>query len=149
MTTDIDRVKIRKALESDLSTIHEVERKSFKDPYPPFFIDLLFKLNSDTFLVAEKANKVIGYIIASKERNSGNIISIAVVPEERGRAIGQALMTKTLGILKKIGVDIVRLEVRRSNVEAQKFYETQGFSHSHDIAGYYGNEDALVYYKAI
>jgi len=140
---------VRLATKEDLPTIYEIERRSFKDPYPPFFIEMLLKLNPRTFLVADKGQRVVGYLIATKDRNTGHIVSLAVVPEERGKSIGRALLKRELEVLRNLEVETVRLEVRRSNREAQRFYEAQGFQYNHDIIGYYGDEDALVYYKAL
>jgi hypothetical protein len=58
-------------------------------------------------------------------------VSIAVHPLERKKKIGRAMMDKVLDILKAGDATLVRLEVRRSNVEAQRFYETLGFKRSH------------------
>jgi ribosomal protein S18 acetylase RimI-like enzyme len=41
------------------------------------------------------------------------------------------------------------LEVKRSNVEAQRFYEDHGFIYSHTIERYYDDEDALIYYRSL
>ncbi|MEM2093953.1 MAG: ribosomal protein S18-alanine N-acetyltransferase [Candidatus Bathyarchaeia archaeon] len=138
---------VRKASKEDLPAVYAIEKRSFKDPYPPFLIDILLKTDSETFLVAEKEKEILGYVVASKDRNVGNIVSIAVSPEVRGRGIGSRLLLDVLHILKKSGVESVRLEVRKSNTYAQRFYEHLGFVYSHDAPGYYGDEDAKVYYK--
>jgi len=140
---------VRLAAEEDLPTIYEIERRSFKDPYPPFFIEMLLKLNCETSLVAENEKRVVGYLIATKDRSTGHIVSIAVLPEERRKTVGRTLLEKALEVLRRLEVETVRLEVRRSNREAQKFYEAQGFEYNHEIVGYYGDEDALVYYKRL
>jgi len=140
---------IRLATKEDLPTVYEIERLSFKDSYPPFFIEMLLSLNPRTSLVAEKEKRVIGYLVATKDRSTGHIVSIAVAPEERGKTVGRTLLKRILEILRKLDVETVRLEVRRSNREAQRFYEAQGFEYNHEITGYYGDEDALVYYKRL
>ena len=142
-------IRIRKASTEDLPAVYTIEKESFKDPYPPFFIDLLLRLNPETFLVAEETEATLGYVVASRDRNAGNIVSIAVSPKERGRNIGRRLMEEILRILKKSGVETVRLEVRKSNTGAQHFYETLGFEYSHEAIGYYGDEDAKVYFKTL
>ena len=142
-------ITIRKASKEDLPAVYTIEKESFKDPYPPFLIDLLLRLNSETFLIAQEAEETLGYVVASQNRNEGNIVSIAVSPKERGRNIGQRLMTEVLNILQKSGVETVRLEVRKSNTSAQRFYEVLGFKYNHEAIGYYGDEDAKVYYKVL
>jgi len=140
---------VRKATNQDLPAVYTIENESFKDAYPPFLIDLLLRLNPEIFLVAEETGETLGYVVASQNRNEGNIVSIAVSPKYRGRNIGRRLMTEVLSILKKSGVETVRLEVRKSNIGAQSFYEALGFKYSHEASGYYGDEDARVYYKTL
>jgi len=142
-------IRIREALPKDLDAIYEIEKQSFKDPYPSAFINFLYDVNRRTFLVAEKDGAVIGYVIASAERDIGHIISVAVHPSERRRHIGRAIMGEVLKTLKDTGVATVRLEVRQSNAEAQRFYESLGFRRSYTLDNYYGEEDALVYFKPL
>lgn len=142
-------IKVREASREDLQKVYEIEKGSFKDPYPLAYIEFLYDINRRTFLIAEKGGTAVGYIIASAEKDLGHIISIATHPLERGKEVGRSLMSKVLKILEAAGVTTVRLEVRKSNVEAQKFYEFLGFKSSHSIENYYGDEDALVYFKLL
>ena len=140
---------VRLAAKEDLPIVYEIEKRSFKDPYPPFFIEMLLNLNPKTFLVGEKEKRVIGYVVATRDRSTGHIVSIAVSSEERRKMVGRRLLERALEILRKVEVETVRLEVRKSNRDAQRFYEALGFEYNHEIAAYYGDEDALVYYKKL
>ncbi|MFQ6077351.1 MAG: ribosomal protein S18-alanine N-acetyltransferase, partial [Candidatus Bathyarchaeia archaeon] len=123
---------------------------SFKDPYPPKFLKTLHQYYPQTFLTAEKDGRVIGYAVAiTHTRNLGHVLSIAVHPNERRKGAGEALTFKMLEVLKRLGVTDVRLEVRKSNTPAQRLYEKLNFRYSHTIRGYYGDEDALVYFKTL
>lgn len=144
-----DELIVRRASRGDLGIVYEIERQSFKDPYPAFFIEMLMTLNPDTFLVAQKEGGVVGYVVATKDRSTGHIVSIAVAPEEREKQVGRSLMENILVVLQKLEVETIRLEVRRNNLVAQRFYESQGFMYNHEVSGYYGNEDAFVYYKSL
>jgi len=130
----------------DLPAIYEIEKTSFKEPYPPSFIDTLAHLNPETFLVAEENGRIVGYIVATLQGESlGHIISIAVSPNRRRRGVGSALALRILEVLKKLGAKSVRLEVRRSNGVAQRFYEKLGFKKAWAIKNYYRDEDAYVF----
>jgi ribosomal-protein-alanine N-acetyltransferase len=142
-------LSVRRAEKQDLPAVCEVERLSFKDPYPPFFIEMLLKLNPSTFFVAENEKQIVGYLITTKDRCTGHVVSLAVLPQQRRNGIGSALMKTGLETFRRLEVETVRLEVRESNREAQQFYETHGFEYNHRIVGYYGDEDALVYYRKI
>ena len=142
-------IGIRAASREDLKRVYEIEKACFKSPYPFSFLDFLYNINLKTFLVAEKSGTVVGFVIASAEKGLGRIISIATHPTQRKREIGRMLMTEVLKVLVALGMKVVRLEVRKSNIEAQRFYEFLGFKSSHTVDKYYGDEDALVYFKLI
>jgi ribosomal-protein-alanine N-acetyltransferase len=140
---------IRRATERDFEVIYEIERLCFKDPYPHSFLQTLHSLNPKTFIVAERAGTPVGYVIATEDRGHGHIVAIAVHPSERRKGIGKHLIVESLQSLRSLGVTTVRLEVRQSNVEAQKFYEEHGFIYSHTIERYYDDEDAKIYYNSL
>lgn len=142
-------IKIREVTNKDLDAVYSIDVEAFKDPYPLAFIEFLYHADRRTFLIAEKNGAVIGYVIASPEKDLGHIIAIAIRQSEQRKHIGRTIMEAVLQLLKSAGVSSVRLEVRQSNVEAQRFYEALGFQRSHNIEKYYGNEDALVYMKTL
>jgi len=142
-------VKVREALHDDLEKVYEIETQSFKDPYSLTFLKFLYQANRRTYLVGERENVVIGYVIASIDRDMGHILSIAISPLERRKKVGKRLMEVVLNILYSIGAHVVRLEVRQSNIEACKFYEDLGFQPSYTVQKYYGEEDAIIYFKTL
>lgn len=129
----------------DLKRVHEIERKSFKDPYHPLFLLELYDLFPATFLVAEINFRVVGYIIARKVNGKGHIIAIAVDPEYRNQGIGTALMHEIIERLRMRGVRKIWLEVRKSNKRAIKFYKQLGFKIDGISPSYYSDgEDAVI-----
>lgn len=58
-------------------------------------------------------------------------------------------MHRTTEALRKMGATSVRLEVRKSNVAAQRFYEKLGFKYVYTIEDYYENDDALVFFTTL
>ncbi len=140
-------IEIRTVYSRELATVHKIEKISFKNPYPLTFITSLYFWNPKSFLVAVKKGDIVGYIIATTQTDVGLIISIAVIPSEKRKGIGKSLITAIIHFLKDIRMNSVRLEVRRGNITAQRFYEALGFEYTHTIHLYYGNEDAFVYFK--
>jgi ribosomal protein S18 acetylase RimI-like enzyme len=59
--------------------------------------------------------------------SAGQILSIAVHPDCRGKGIGRALVDRGLNLLKSSGVSTVKLEVRPENNAALKIYSECGF----------------------
>jgi ribosomal-protein-alanine N-acetyltransferase len=145
----LQEIIIRKVSKKDLNAIYEIERLSFRRPYPNGFLKTLYTIYSNHFLIAEKNGQPVGYILATHTHNNGHIISIAVHPSVRRKGIGKKLLTTLEEALNKLGVTLLRLEVRKSNILAQHFYEELDFTFSYTIEHYYNDEDGLVYYKTL
>ncbi|MDQ1279014.1 MAG: [ribosomal protein S18]-alanine N-acetyltransferase [Thermoproteota archaeon] len=145
----MEETRIRTVTKEDLPAIQKIEHASFKDPYPKAFMEYLYHTNKSTFFTAESKGEIAGYIIASQEDSMGHIIAIATQQSERRKHIGTKLMEAIIEIFLKSKIPTIRLEVRKNNIEAQKFYEKLGFKYSYTIEGYYGDEDGLVYYKSL
>jgi ribosomal-protein-alanine N-acetyltransferase len=141
--------RIRAVQAADLPFIHDIEAGSFREPYPSALITTLYTRYPRSFLVAEHEGRVVGYVIASTYKDRAHVVSIAVAPDARRKKIGHALLRRLLQLLRELRVLTVRLEVRQSNRIAQRFYERRGFQYSHTVAGYYPDEDGLVYFKGL
>jgi len=138
-------VSIRKCSAKDVDRILEIENECFEHPYPDYvFLDYL---DSDLFLVAEKEDNIIGYIISDVRENEGVIISIAVDTKFQRHGIGRRLIEKTI---EKLSTEYIVLTVRVNNKRAQKFYEKLDFDRFYVINEYYENdEDAIVMGKKL
>jgi len=88
-------------------------------------------------------NIVLGYIIFMSD---GHIISIAVDPARRMTGIGKRLINACENQCRSGRLFV---EVRESNVGAQRFYEKLGFRTTSRLAFYYGKEDAHVMEKEL
>ncbi|HZS10206.1 MAG TPA: N-acetyltransferase [Blastocatellia bacterium] len=87
---------------------------------------------------AQMSAFVIGVIEAD---GVGHITTIGVAPECRRRGLARLLMHEVeLGFLER-GVTTVRLEVRVSNLAAQRLYEQIGYVVVQRMERYYSNGD--------
>jgi ribosomal-protein-alanine N-acetyltransferase len=128
---------------SDLKNLLDVELQSFpKSAYDVSTFINLHYLHPETFLVdvdpSDPGGRLSGYIVFSPD---GHVISMAVLPGCRRKGIGKALIQKAM---MHPSTRSLKLEVRRSNRDAQAFYLKMGFRIAGKIPGYYGDEDALV-----
>ena len=138
-------VEITKVRDETLEDICEIERDIFSSPYPSYILAAMAKETPETFLVATSKERTIGYILATVRRDSGHIISIAVRNEFRRRGVGTRLLTEIMQVLQEKRLRQVDLEVRASNLPAQKFYRKLGFQESGLIRQYYHDrEDAVI-----
>jgi ribosomal protein S18 acetylase RimI-like enzyme len=86
-------------------------------------------------LLAERDGKAVGYALVTLGGEgaalvtgvpTGELESLAILPEERGSGLGSALMDAVRSELRKAGVEIFGLGVMDGNVDAMRFYERQG-----------------------
>lgn len=141
---------IRPFQPQDFHEIINIEQKIFKEHDPYTYMEL-YESVADGFLVALDNKKIIGYVVGFLSTpGRGRIFSLAVLENYRKKGIGTNLITKICTTLKKKGANEIGLEVRMSNVSAQKFYLKQDFIPVWVEKGYYNDgEDALVLKKEI
>jgi [ribosomal protein S18]-alanine N-acetyltransferase len=143
----IQQLQIRQFRAEDISAISEIEQLSFKDPFPAYFLSQLADANPDTFLVAVKGDKIVGYAVIDKWPDQDHLVSIAVLPESRRKGVGQALLAH---LIEKLQTGSLRLEVRRSNKAALDLYRKNGFVQTGLAHSYYTDgEDALQMEKLV
>jgi ribosomal-protein-alanine N-acetyltransferase len=120
---------------------------------------------SDTFSLACKKNdseNIIGFMFARQIRkflfdtdvnydkydkdNEAEILNIAVLPEYQKRGIGQLILDFFTKFCIENRINVIWLEVRKSNIQAQAFYYKNRFQISYSRKNYYRNptEDALI-----
>lgn len=140
-------MKVRKFVPQDLKRVFEIENMSFDQSYGINMFQQLYDMGIG-FLVAEKDNYVIGYVMFwIKYENQGHIISIAVDKNYRRLGTGTELLLRAIAILSLLRIDAIYLEVRESNIGAVRFYEKFNFIKDRIVPGYYENgEGAIVMY---
>jgi ribosomal-protein-alanine N-acetyltransferase len=89
---------------------------------------------------------LIGYLAAHVVLDEAHIVSLGIDPEWRGKGAGRAILMDFLRIAGLENITVVTLEVRASNVIAQKLYERAGFKAAGIRRHYYSNdgEDAIT-----
>jgi ribosomal protein S18 acetylase RimI-like enzyme len=103
-------------------------------------LDVFFKKSGNEFYVAiGKNGEMAGYVwFGVSERpfsgvRVGWIYDIEVVPEYRGKGIGEALMRHALKVSKERGYDQIGLMVNQKNRVAWSLYEKLGFQTEYRI----------------
>ncbi|MBM4240847.1 MAG: ribosomal-protein-alanine N-acetyltransferase [Euryarchaeota archaeon] len=141
---------IREFRRLDIKRVLEIEEMSFKDPYPASILMDVYNMGAG-FLVAQKDNLVVGYIIFwIKFEDEGHIISVAIDKKYRREEIGTSLVDTVIQIFRKYEMKKIKLEVRAENNEARKFYRSLGFEEEKILPNYYeDNEDAVVMEKML
>lgn len=140
-------ISIRTAERADLLAVIRIENDSFPQPWP--YDAFEYFLDEPGFLVAVDDEHIVGYVVSDVTLNYGqglgHVKDIAVHSECRGNGVGSLLLARSLFVLATHGATSVKLEVRESNEEARRLYESFEFEPLRRVPRYYDDgEDALV-----
>ena len=142
-------MQIRRAKLDDIPTIVKLEQTVFKESLGESFLYDELSLNPFARMyVIEDEQGFVGYM-GLRVDDQADMMNFAVVPEKQRQGYGKTLLHHVLNELQKEGIKQLTLEVRESNIKAQKLYEACGFKKSHIRKNYYPNEDAIVYLKEV
>jgi ribosomal-protein-alanine N-acetyltransferase len=128
----------------------EIERRSFPTPWSErAFVSELTHNAYAHYLVALRGARVSGYAGMWLILDEAHITNIAVHPLERGRGLGDRLLSELERRAAAQGCRRMTLEVRPSNAVAQALYRKHGFEARGRRPGYYSDthEDAIVMWK--
>lgn len=137
---------IRKMREADVPQVARLEVESFPDPWSEKSIEDSLEQTFSICLVAEADEEVTGYLIFYKNLDEGELLRIAVRRSSQRKGVG-ALLVKELELrCERAGIKRIMLDVRKSNIRAQKFYKKQGFVVDGARKHFYANpdEDAVL-----
>lgn len=144
------KVEIDNLTREYIDDIMVVENLSFSVPWSKgAFLEEIENNKFARYIVAKVDGKAVGYAGMWKVIDEGHITNIAVHPEFRHAGIGSLLMENLIGIARKEGITSMTLEVRKSNIAAQRLYFKYGFAIRGLRKGYYSDngEDALILWK--
>lgn len=139
-------MQIELTIIENIDEMLKIEKKSFVSHWnKQIFIDELSAENG-YYLSAIENCKIIGYTGMRFVLDEGHITTLAVHPKFRKKGIGYQLIAKLMEEAKAKGIKKLFLEVRQSNIFAQKLYKKLGFKVIDRRREYYQNprEDALV-----
>jgi len=130
----------------DMPAVLAIESQSFE-----------FSWNEDDFIrclrqrncigmVAERDDKVVGFMIYELHKNRLHILNFAVAKEGRRQGVGKSMVGKLLSKLSHERRNRIMLEVRETNLEAQLFFKGLGFRAISVLRDFYDDtvEDAYL-----
>jgi [ribosomal protein S18]-alanine N-acetyltransferase len=123
-----------------------IERTSFRFPWSSGFFLQELQVACARSILAEIDGQIVGYVLFWLLPGAIDIHNIAVRIDYRRRGIARLLLGKVLAEARNQSSLRVMLEVRRSNLAAQKLYQSLGFLTTGVRKGYYSDdgEDALA-----
>ncbi|MBT2583940.1 ribosomal protein S18-alanine N-acetyltransferase [Planococcus sp. ISL-109] len=141
------QVAFRKMTLDDVDAVYEIEKESFTLAWTKeAFEQEMLKNEFAYYVVAETEKGIVGYCGMWLVIDEAHITNIAISPSQRGKKIGEALMTAAIEAAKAQGAKLMTLEARVSNVVAINLYKKLGFQNGGIRKGYYtdNQEDAII-----
>jgi ribosomal-protein-alanine N-acetyltransferase len=130
-----------------LRGVMAIERQVYPRPWSPnLFLSEMSEPRNRCYLVARMEREVVGYGGMICYGEEAHITNIAVDPLHQRSKIASRLLHDLIGNAIEMGAEAISLEVRVSNIGAQRLYERFGFRSVGVRKNYYQeiNEDALV-----
>ena len=113
--------------EEHISALAQLERECFSDPWSEKALAEELSNSNAVFRVALIDGEVAGYVGMLHVLDEGDICNVAVFDRFRRKGVASALIQHLVDYGVENQLSFITLEVRESNIGAQKFYETMGF----------------------
>lgn len=133
----------------DLKQIMAIEVQAYSHPWTTgIFRDCL---RGHRCWVALQDDSIVGYCVLMLAPGEAHVLNLCVKPDQQGKGIGREILRLLAKNSEQSGVDMILLEVRRSNQSAINLYQDEGFHELGVRKGYYpadnGREDAIIFAK--
>jgi ribosomal-protein-alanine N-acetyltransferase len=131
----------------DIPSVCAIEVEAFTSPWSEqAFQNELTQNQFAQYVVMEHEDRIIGYGGMWLIIDEAHVTNIAVTEAFRGRKLGARLMAELSARAYRLGARRMTLEVRASNIVAQRLYGKFGFEAVGLRPGYYSDngEDAII-----
>jgi len=140
-------IDVRRLTYADLPQVVGIERRAFPTPWSLAMFVLELSKTSGICLAAFVDDELAGYLVCSRYDTVWHLMNVAVDPAHRRARIASSLIEH---LFRETGeTERYTLEVRVSNHDAIRMYETYGFRSAGIRRRYYhdNNEDALIMWR--
>ncbi|MEA4831815.1 Ribosomal-protein-alanine acetyltransferase [bioreactor metagenome] len=147
----VNQIRLEPVSISHAALISEAEKRIFTSPWSE---NDILRLCEEMCCTATRVigfcaylgDSFSGYATMYCVAGEGQINNIAVLPQFRRKGVGNALLTELCGAARRAELDVMFLEVRRSNFAAMSLYEKHGFVRIGERRGFYTApvEDAIL-----
>lgn len=136
---------IRWMIRRDMEEVLLIERRSFEYFWTEEdFLSCLRQRNA-IGMVAEHNQKIVGFMVYELLKSQLHLLNFAVDPQFRRAGVGKAMVSKMVAKLSQQKRSEIRAEVRETNLSAQLFFRSCGFSSTKVLRGYYDETDEDAY----
>ncbi len=120
-------MQIRPMTMEDCERVAAIEAVSFSVPWSLRAFTETVEKHNFRYYVAEEKGEILGYCGFLYVLDEAEIPNVCVKSSARRLGIGRQMMSVLMEEAKKLGISVLYLEVRESNMAARKLYESLGF----------------------
>lgn len=139
---------IRSMAKDDLSEVIEIEKEAYSHPWTVGIFRDCLRVGYSCWVMI-KDQSVVGYGIVMLAAGEAHVLNVCIQPEQQHKGLGRQLLNHLMEKARLSGIDMILLEVRRSNQVAIDLYIDEGFHELGVRRNYYpaqsGREDAIIY----
>lgn len=144
--TKLGEVQIRWLVRRDIPAVVAIERVAFgESAWHAEEFSRCLKQKHCIGLVAEHAERIVGFMIYELHQTRLHLLSMAVESHVRRCGVGRRLLQVLIGRLTSERLRIT-LEVRETNLAAQMFFRSVGFYATKVLQDWYDNVDEGAYF---
>ncbi len=143
-------VEVRTMRPSDLKQVLTIEKRAYPHPWTLGIFRDCLRVGYHAWVMTLD-NNVIGYGVVMLSPGEAHILNICIDVDYQEKGLGRYLLRHLVKKSNRTDVDMVLLEVRRSNEGAKQLYLSEGFHELGVRKAYYpaknGREDAIILAK--
>ncbi len=141
------QVSVREICDLDVETLALLECSCFSDGWSKEMIASTLERRDFCGVILHLDGKSVGYALGLSLFENAELLRIAIAPTYRKQGLGARVLDAFLALVKQKGAQEVFLEVRESNLAAQRLYLSRGFEAFHLREKYYANGESAVEMK--
>jgi ribosomal-protein-alanine N-acetyltransferase len=134
--------------ELHLPQVLEIERRAYPFPWTEGIFRDCLRAGYSGWVVTSPANEVLAYAFMSMAIGEAHILNLCASPDCQQQGLGRFVLSHLQQVARAAGMDIMLLEVRKSNSAAIALYLNHGFRKLGVRRDYYpahgGTEDAWL-----
>ena len=139
---------LRPMTEAWLPQVLEIERRAYPFPWTDGIFRDCLKVGYSAWVVVSPSDEVLAYAVMSMAVGEAHVLNLCVEPAYHQQGLGRFLLSHLRDVARAAGMELMLLEVRKSNSAAIGLYQAMGFRKLGVRKGYYpasqGSEDALL-----
>jgi ribosomal-protein-alanine N-acetyltransferase len=142
--TSVNALNLRRMTEADLDVVTALEAQAYSQPWNAHVFADELNQPSRTYVVIEDQAAVLGYAGLMVVGTEAHVTTVVVHPDRRDDRLGTRLMLALAAEAIEADAKSMTLEVRASNVAAQRLYRRFGMAPVGMRKKYYQDEDAMI-----